>query len=368
MRICHLNPFYFPYAGGIERRIQAAAGAMADRHDVHIVTADLPETEPGTETTTDGVTIHRLPSRFPFGRMYNPPPVITQGLTRRLRQIAPDVIDFHFRWSPSYNRAFRGLEGAARVATYHNTWGEGQGALGAVSRLNDRLYARTLDRADRVVAVSDFIRDDLIDHGTDAQRIRVVPNGVDAGSTHAPAAPETDIAGPYVLSIGRLVGVKGLDVAVDAMVHAPDDLHLVLVGKGPAAGALARRAQRNGVADRVHLTGWVPEDEKRRLLGSALAYVHPARFEAFGLSVLEAMAAGCPPIAARVGGLPQVVGDAGILLDHDPRAWAAAIGRLHASTTERDDLAAKARRRAAGFDWRTVARDLEAVYEEAVHA
>ncbi len=364
MRIVHLNPFYFPYAGGIERRIRATARRLARQHDVHIVTARQPGTEAGT-TAEDGFAVHRLPSTFPLRRFYNPPLVRTRGLAAALASIRPDVVDFHFRWAPGYSKAFRDLEGTGRVATYHNTYGEGLGLLGAMSRLNDRLYMRTVRRADRVVCVSHRVHDDLQRRGVDPDRLRINHNAVEKGEIdRVTGAPTTDVPGRFVVAVGRVVALKGLDVLVRAWRSAPPDLHLVLVGKGPAEASLHRLAARLGVSSRVHFTGWVSEDEKIRLLKGAVAYAHPARFESFPLSILEAQAAGAPVVAARIGGIPEVVGDAGMLLDHDPAAWARQLSHLAEDASLRDGWAKASRRRSQAFDWDAITADLARVYDE----
>lgn len=371
MRIVHLNPFYFPYAGGIERRMHATGTRLAAQgHDVHVLTARLPGSRAG-RTDEDGITVHRLPSRFPLKRLYNPPPVATRGLRETLDEIDPDVVDYHFRWSRSYNQAARHVADgdAALVITYHNTYGEGTGVLRLLSIVNDRLFMRTLRRADRVVAVSRFIHDQLTRKGVDAERMAVVHNGIDASTYDAvDGEPENAPPGPYVVGLGRLVKLKRFDLAVRALADTPDDLHLVLVGKGPERTRLKTLARDHGLADRVHTTGWVSEEEKIRLLKGARALVHPTRFEAFGLGVLEALACGTPAVAADVGGLPEVVGDAGILLDDDPTAWADAIAQMATDTGARDRLAAQTGDQAARFAWDAVTDDLLALYQEAIDA
>lgn len=371
MRIVHLNPFYFPYAGGIERRMHATGKRLAAQgHDVHVVTARLPGSPRGM-TEEDGVTVHRLASRFPLKSVYNPPPVATSGLRRTLDEIDADVVDYHFRWSRSYNQAARHVAdgGAGLVVTYHNTYGEGTGVLRLLSRLNDRLFMRTLRRADRVVAVSRFLRDQLASKGVDPSRLAVAYNGIDPSAYAAVEGTAKNAPpGPYVVGLGRLVKLKSFGLAVRALAEARDDLHLVLVGKGPERRRLEAEARALGVSERVHTTGWVSEEEKIRLLKGARALVHPTRFEAFGLGVLEALACGTPAIAADVGGLPEVVGDAGILLGDDVHAWADAMSRLATDDGYHDRLAALALEQAHRFAWDDVAGELLKVYREAADA
>lgn len=363
MRIVHLNPFYFPYAGGIERRIRSLARRMARTHEVHVVTAQQPGSEAGEERE-DGFMVHRLPSRFLLRRLYNPPLVSTPGLEPYLERLAPDVVDYHFRWSPGYNRAFRRLE-CAGVATYHNTYGEGSGLLGLASRANDRLFMRTMGHARKVICVSDFIRRDLAAHGVPAERLVVSHNALEPSAPlRAPATPPHPR--PFALAIGRVVAVKGFDILVDAWRDVPDGLDLVVVGSGPAIADLRKRAGRRGVADRIRFAGWVSEEEKETFLASARMYLHPARFEAFGISVLEALAAGLPVVAADVGGIPEVVGGAGPLLPHDPSAWAKAVQDLHADEAARRRAGEASLAQSRRFDWDRIGSDLVATYEAAM--
>ncbi len=365
MRIVQLNPFYFPYAGGIERRIRAISERLAARgHEVHIVTAQQPGSVAGV-VEENGVHVHRLPSRFPLRRFYNPPPVLTRGVRDYVDALRPDVVDYHFRWSPSWNRAFRAMACPGKVATIHNTYGEGTGLLAAASRLNDKLYLRTLRHAVRVLCVSDFVRQQFASHGAPLDKMRVSYNAVDL-----PSAPPQPVASavPYAVTVSRLVPLKGLDVLVEAWRRVPAPLDLVLVGDGPDRARLAKLAKRRGVANRIRFTGWVSETEKHGLLAGAVAYLHPSRFEAFGLSIVEAMAEGAPVVCSRAGGIPEAVGDAGPLLPHEPKAWAEAVTRLARDPAEARAARARSLAQARRFSWDAIADGLEAAYAEACQA
>jgi glycosyltransferase involved in cell wall biosynthesis len=365
VRIVHLNPFYFPYAGGIERRIRSVSQRLASQgHEVHIVTAQQPGTTAGKEME-GAVTVHRLPSRFPLKRFYNPPPVSTPGVAAYIDALQPDVVDFHFRWSPSYNKAFRHIACQGKIITYHNTYGEGHGLLGLASRVNDRIYMRTLRHAKRVVCVSDRVRRDLESRGIDDKILRVNVNAVERDEIDPiTGRPEKAPATPYAVAVGRMVAVKGFDVLIDAWSDVKD-LDLMFVGKGPELENLRKQAQRRGVADRVHFSGWVSDEEKVRLLKAAYVYVHPARFESFPFSLLEAMAAGVPLVCAGIGGIPEAVGDAGPLLGHDPKEWSKTLNDIQASPGRRDELAKASRERSNAFEWDAITADLLRVYAEA---
>lgn len=366
MRILHLNPFYFPYAGGIERRIREVSKRLSRRHEVHLLTAQLEGTPP--EETLDGLHIHRLPSKFSLRKHYNPPLAKTPGLREAIRIIDPDVIDLHFRWSPSYAQAFRKSQ-AARVFTYHNTYGEGEGALGLLSRLNDRWTRGYIAKSHRIIAISRFIWDDLKAHGFPEDRFALVPNGVDAPTLRSQATPANEDLSTTLVAVGRLVRVKGFDTLIRAMPLLDARFRLLICGEGPEREALQRLADELGVSDRVRLPGWVPEEQKLGALAACFAMVHPARFEAFGLAPLEAMAMGAPVLASNVGGLPEVVGDAGRLIPpDDPAALQHAVIELESDPVLRRRFKAAADLQVARYNWDSVTQKLLKIYEQAWEA
>jgi glycosyltransferase involved in cell wall biosynthesis len=116
---------------------------------------------------------------------------------------------------------------------------------------------------------------------------------------------------PIVLFLGRLEAEKGVFELVDAVAAARaavPDLRLVCAGSGDRA-PLLQHAQRHGIADAVKFTGWVGPSGKRVLLDSAAVLALPSYAEGMPMSLLEAMAAGVPVVAAAVGGVPEVVAD-----------------------------------------------------------
>lgn len=364
MRILHLNPFFFPYAGGIERRILEIGRRHARRHEVFLLTAQFPDTEP--QEDVDGIHVTRLPSRFRLKRFYNPPLVSSPGLQQAIRLVRPDVIDLHFRWSPSYARAFSRAR-AAKVFTYHNTYGEGSGVLGLLSRINDAISRRYIRRAHRINCISRFIWDDLRSHGFPEDRFALVPNGVEPDALRKQAGPAPEGARDQIVAVGRMVRVKGFDTLVRALPYVDRRLGLTICGEGPERANLQRLAQALGVQDRVRLPGWVPEPEKLGLLSACAVFVHPARFEAFGLAPLEALAMGAPVITSTAGGLPEVVDEAGLLVPpDDPKALAHAITTLTNDDELRTKLQKAAPAQCAKYSWDAIALKQLRIYEQAI--
>ena len=182
------------------------------------------------------------------------------------------------------------------------------------------------------VAVSNAVRDWCVARGVPAERLVVIPNGVDL--TRFQSGPQPAGPRPRVLGIGRLSWEKGFDVLIEAC-RDLKDVSLEIVGEGPMRDAL--EAMGNG---QVRFHGEL--EEVAEVMKGADLVVVPSRSEGFGLVALEAMAAGVPVIASSIGGLPDLLGDAGLLVPPgDELALREAIRALLADAPRRADMTAK---------------------------
>ena len=223
--------------------------------------------------------------------------------------------------------------------------------------------------ADRVIVVSRFMAGEvhrLLDVPRD--RISVCMNGAPEWTS----PPGRAAADGYVLFVGTLEPRKNLAGLLDAygrfVTRHADAPRLVIAGQ-PAvgAGAAIGAAERAPLAGRVEFRGYVPRDQTEALFKGAQMFVLPSFDEGFGIPALEAMAAGVPVIASNRGGLPEVVGDAGLLIDpDDPESLSAAMLRLSTDDSLRATLAARGLERSRLFTWSQAARDVRNAYDEAV--
>ncbi len=341
MRIVQSNPYFFPYMGGIERVLHSSSKWLAKMgHDVTILTAQLPGT-PAEEETDDGYRIVRLPSKF--YNIYNPPYVRTKGVLEYLERERPDIVNHNYRWAPSFdNDVIR--YGGKKIYTCHNIWGEGIGYQRVASEINDRMFMRKLDAFDHIVTVSDWLREETIRRGVPADRVTTIENCLDE-------LPELNPErGDFILSLGRLVAVKGLDYLVEAMRDV--DCKLIMCGRGPETKRLERQIAKYGLQDRIEIKGWVSEEEKVRLMGTCRFFVMPSLYEAYGIAAIEALSYGRPIVCTDVGGLPGTVKDAGYLVKpRDSKGLAEGINRLLDDDALLEDLSQRAIRVARDVTW-----------------
>lgn len=235
----------------------------------------------------------------------------------------------------------------------------------------ERLAAlRLLRRADAVVAVSECTASDTVRVArVDPRRVTVVPHGVAAEFSPAPAAAveaareRLGIQGPYLLSVGTFDPRKRVDLLMGAAARL-DGLALVVAGdQGAYAGAVASAAAAAGVADRTRVSGHVPLAELVALYTGAACLLFTSEYEGFGLPLLESMACATPVVAFRNSAIAEVGGNAAVLVDDgDVEAMAVAARRLVDDPVERTERAAAGREWAARFTWTLTARRTLEVY------
>jgi len=247
-------------------------------------------------------------------------------------------------------------------------------------RFMSRNIQGSLDRAQAVVVVSEFVRQELQQcfGSAVAQKTYVVPNGVsDAFFEHTPAQTAQVCAryglshkAPgqgFVLSVGALEPRKNLATLIRAYVQLPQSIKarypLVLVGPkawqtGPLEALL--QAHRH---EPIRWLGYVRQQDLPALYAAASVFVYPSIYEGFGLPVLEAMASGTPVLVSQAGALCELVGDAGcVASSHDPSAFAQALAALLEDTPAAQAQARAALARAAERSWYAAADRLWEVY------
>ena len=358
--------------GGLERVVQVLAQGQArtgfDVHVTGIVNPACPD-HPLFETlAANGVTTHPIGLS---GRAYRQERAAMRELYRRL---APDLVHTHGYRPDVVDAAPARSEGIPTVTTVHGfTAGDWK------NRLYERLQRRTYRRLfDAVVVVSRALVGRLVLDGVPASRVHVVNNAWQ--ETAPPLDRETarqslgvDPEGFRIGWVGRLSQEKGPDVLIDALgllQDLPPRLGVSIVGDGPVAEqqSLLARAKRLGVAERITWHGLVRD--AARAFSAFDLFVLSSRTEGTPLVLFEAMAAGVPIVATRVGGVPDVlsVAEAALVPSPDPVALAAAIRAVYNDPVLARARAERARARlVARFTVSPWLRRYEAVYRTVTH-
>ena len=231
---------------------------------------------------------------------------------------------------------------------------------------------RVLQRAAMVLTSSQFTRGELQERfGLTDERVAVAPLGVDPSFSPGPGGVP-GIDGPYLLAVGTLQPRKDLETALTAFERCADagvPHALVVAGaRGWRDEATLARLRASSHAGRIHLLGHVDDAALVRALRGADALLFPSRHEGFGLPPLEAMACGTPVVAARATAVPEVVGDAAVLVEPgDADAFADAVLGLLGDAARRTALRERGLRRAAAFTWGRCAELTVAAYRRAGH-
>ncbi len=229
-----------------------------------------------------------------------------------------------------------------------------------------RSHAR---RADRIIVSSKFAAHELKQRlDVPLEKIAVCP----AGAPHWAAELNGGDAKGYLLFVGTLDPRKNVGGLLDAYEEllsqnlSPPRLLLAGAAGSDASPWLARMG-RPPLAGHVEYLGYVPNERRAALYRGARIFLMPSFEEGFGLPALEAMAAGVPVIASQRGSIPEVVGDAGILIDPDqPQALSRALASLLADDTLWQNLRERGCARARQFTWAQTARDVRRAYEDAI--
>jgi alpha-1,3-rhamnosyl/mannosyltransferase len=226
----------------------------------------------------------------------------------------------------------------------------------------DHKFEAILRRADGLIAVSESTKSDAVRVlGLRPEKITVIHSGIAAaffdpsGETVDAVRARYGLNGPFVLFIGTIEPRKNIDMLLDAYqgLPAPVRQEFELVVAGPMGWAAAETAAR---LRRVRYLGYVPEPDIAPLTAAATVFAYPSLYEGFGFPVAQAMAAGTPVITSNVSSLPEITGDAALLID--PRSLGElrdGLSRLLLSPTLRAELAGKGRARARAFRWEACA-------------
>ncbi|PHN03690.1 glycosyltransferase [Flavilitoribacter nigricans DSM 23189 = NBRC 102662] len=227
-----------------------------------------------------------------------------------------------------------------------------------------RFVPRYLQRADRIVTVSEFVRQDILRHySPTAEKIIIAGNGCKSVFHPVPAERQTIVrekysnGKPYFFYLGALHPRKNIERLIRAFGRFKQeqggDIQLLIGGRlAWQSAAIKQTWERSEVRDDIHWLGYVPDSELPDLLGSALALTYVSLFEGFGVPLLEAMHAEVPVITSNVSSMPEVAGDAALLVDPESEtAIAEAMRQIATDAKLRRRLIEAGKKQRAQYSW-----------------
>lgn len=347
-RVVDITQWYSPVSGGIRTYLRAKADWAARAGAAHaaIVTAE----HPGTELVgrSPFVAVRGLTPTDKWGYRLAPRP---GDVVAALRALRPDVIILHDALAFPMSVARWAREAGVPLALFcHSDLALGAAglprSLGAACGSGLRfLQRRALAAVDVVMSASSTTARAIADDA--AAPIVRSGLGIDladmVGAQPDPALRRelTPGGGPLIVHAGRLTSDKRVDLLVPTLAHLDDDTVMAIAGQGPMRAKLERRAERMGVASRLSFMGHVHERSRlASVFATADCFVHPNPSEPYGLTPLEALAAGCRVVAPWTGGTGETLRDRGAVLvaPDDPAALADGIREALRRPAPRPDL------------------------------
>lgn len=372
----------FDAPGGVETVVRELAVRLRSRgEDVEVFASDLFDEAHWVRRSdfapsVDGVPVHRYAVYKRLIPGLTMPLVV--GLMSGIGDQHPDLVHAH---SHRYGHVLESAAEARKLgvpwvvtAHYHPALRDQSALHHSLLRVQDLLFGATAYRtADAVIAITDQERK-LLSQFVPLKRIRVIPHGIDLAPWTLPelnGSVPPGLPPKYLLYTGRIAQNKGLRLLFDAVARIPPAERIPVVIMGRDWGMrpeLELQARRLGIDRDLVWLGHVEDAaEYRNVFRRASAFTFPSEWEAFGLVLLEAMAAGVPIVATAVGGVPDVLdgGRAGRLVPYgDPDALAACIRDVVSAPERSAALVEAGRLRVQNYTWDRVIDDHLALYRE----
>ncbi len=383
MKALLLTREYPPHVyGGAGVVVDQLSQALGRRMPVEVRCFAERPTSPGAgPLTVRGYTSWPRLAAGPDGPRFAPAlETLAVGLAMARDSVDADVVHAHTWYADMAGLWIRTLYRIPLVVTLHSMeplrpWKADQ--LGSGYLLSTWIEMTAVEAADRVIAVSGQMREDILRHfAVDPARVVVIHNGIDPERFRRAARHDAldryGVRRPYVLFVGRITDQKGIFHLLEAAAKLPPDVQVVLCASAPDTPEIEARLRR---AVEHHpnvrwINSMVPVEEVVQLYSHAAVFACPSVYEPFGLINLEAMACETPVVASAVGGILEVVedGTSGYLVPPGrPDDLAAALRRVLDDPVAARAMGQAGRRRVEErFSWASVAARTEALYAEAI--
>lgn len=343
--------------------------------DIHIVSYS----KANNTIFMDGYTIHLVKSKFFITSKYW---YSHRVLKKKILELKPDIVHLHFTYPPYSlltNLTFPVVtttHGLSSVSMKQ----KGSYALKHYLKLNFLLEPyfekKALNKSKSIIAVSNWIKNEVESIIGPANKIIYIPNGINLSKSSVKinvSDRASSIVHPSIFYVGRLIKFKGVDILIDALYEVKKqipEIHLYIAGAGCQLKRLERKSEILDLTENITFLGYLSEAEKEYFFSESDIFVIPSRYETFGIVVLEALARGTPVIASNVGGIPDILGygEYGILFNpEDVQDLTKSIVSLLSNSKLQKELSEKGIRRVQEYLWDDIAKETLDLYSSLVN-
>ncbi|UCF09085.1 MAG: glycosyltransferase family 4 protein [Thermoplasmata archaeon] len=362
---------YHPALGGVETRALEVTSRLAESFDLRVVTSDLKMERPFKKlsqkeriTEYKGVPIVRLKAKrlLPV-EGYG---VRLKGLEEALS--GSEMIHCHTYGAYQTDKAvkFAQKKGTPSLLTTHLHPSTHSHHKMLRSLYDGLLGKKTFQRCTHIITITEIERDYIFKRfGISKEKMTAIPNGIDLDKFRDLGYEREETT---LLFVGRLSPVKRLDMLLEALARVKKtkpEIKLKIIGRDwGVKGQLVKLAQNLKIQDNIEFLEEIPFDELIEHYNRAKLFVLTSRYEAFGITIMEAIGCGTPVVVTSVGGIPEVVGNSGVLCRENPKEVAESIIDVLTHEDRYNSLKERTRERRKLFDWNIIAGNVKQVYEE----
>ena len=364
MKITFIAPFFHPVQGGMENHILNLALELKKRgHNITVLTSNLSRNKKikVKEEIYKNIKIKRFDSWFKigdFGSFF--PCVFIESIKSK------GILHIHAYRHPSNLAVF--LNKKTIITPHWPNYPKGlrKKWLEFMISVYDKTIGKLILKKSRCILAVSEPEINWLKNEFRLRRIKLIPNGIPKDYLRQrnkfSFKKKYNIKGKTVLYFGRIHKSKGIDQLIKVSKYFPK-VNFIIMGNGPELNNLKLLSKNNN--NIKFITGRITDEEKLEAFSAADVFIHPSHYDAFGITLLEAFSQGCPVIATDKGGLPWVVGSAGLIFrDNDINDLKTKLEYILINKRIRDSLSIKAKERAKDFTWDKIAINLEKIYKE----
>ena len=373
MRIVLITDLFFPNVGGVESVVYNLATEFAAKnHNVTVIAAKTPRDLPSYEII-NGIDVYRLHFILPTLRLKSILGFFSIGIITNLkliwllRKIKPDIVNTHFVYANGFYTLLSKL--LLKYPLMVSVHGNDVQKYPYESRICKIILSNILERADAITACSaSLLKETSLIRKKPNKVFCPIPNGIDVKEFKINTKyihPR-----PYLFSMGRFVHKKGFDILINAfkiVTLKKDNIDLIIAGKGDEWENCSKLIDELNLAKRVKLLGFVERNEVVKLYVGCEFFILPSRREPFGITNIEAMAAGKTIIASDVDGVPEIIknGENGILFKSESiDELAEKILWLFENNEIKENMGRKGKLMAEkDYNWQSIANSYINIYE-----